>query len=68
MKKLIALLLCLGLVVCATPPYRSEILQGKNKTFEVVYYVTDVKKDDNAIIDDELTPFVFDNGKLIGWG
>lgn len=120
MKKLIALLLCLGLVGCATPlhksiapnrehlakvsigmtkdevlkvmgtksfstysqgdvfgipsyltitnPYRSEILQGKEKTLEVVYYVTDVKKDDNAISDDELTPFVFDNGKLIGWG
>ena len=49
-------------------PYRSEILQGKSKTLEVVYYVTDVKKDDNAITDDELTPLVFDNGKLIGWG
>jgi len=49
-------------------PYRSEILQGKDKTFEVLYYATDVKKDDNAITDDELTPLVFDNGKLIGWG
>ncbi|MFH0732871.1 MAG: DUF3192 domain-containing protein [Candidatus Omnitrophota bacterium] len=49
-------------------PYRSEILQGKDKTFEVIYYVTDVKKDDGAITDDELTPLVFDAGKLIGWG
>lgn len=49
-------------------PYRSEILQGKEKVFEVIYYVTDVKKDDNAITDDELTPLIFDNGKLIGWG
>lgn len=49
-------------------PYRSEILQGKDKTFEVLYYATDVKKDDYAITDDELTPLIFDNGKLMGWG
>lgn len=49
-------------------PYRSEILQGKDKTFEVWYYYTDMKKWDDAITDDELTPLVFDNGKLIGWG
>lgn len=49
-------------------PYRSEILQGKDKAFEVIYYVTDVKKNDDAVTDDELTPLVFDNGKLIGWG
>lgn len=57
-----------GYNVKITNPYRSEILQGKDRTFEVIYYVTDVKKDDNAITDDELTPLVFDNGKLIGWG
>ncbi|MBP9854502.1 MAG: DUF3192 domain-containing protein [Candidatus Omnitrophica bacterium] len=51
-----------------TNPYRSEILQGKDKTLEVIYYVTDVKRNDNAVTDDELTPLVFDNGKLIGWG
>lgn len=50
-------------------PYKNEILRDKdNKVFEVIYYVTDVKKSDNAISDDELTPLVFDNGKLIGWG
>ncbi len=52
----------------ATNPYRIEILQAKEKTFEVLYYYTDVKKDDDAITDDELTPMVFDNDKLIGWG
>ena len=51
-----------------TNPYRSEILQGKDKTFEVIYYVTDDKNNDGAITDDELTPLIFDNGKLIGWG
>jgi len=49
-------------------PYRSEILQGKDKIFEVLYYYTDVQKMDGAITDDELTPLVFDEGKLIGWG
>ncbi len=49
-------------------PYRSEILQGKDKTFEVLYYVTDVKNDPDSITDDELTPLVFDDGRLLGWG
>ena len=50
-------------------PYRSEILVGKDdKKLEVLYYVTDVKVDDTAITDDELTPLVFDEGKLMGWG
>ena len=54
-------------------PYKSEILQGKDKTFEVLYYYTDIKSaiytaNPATIADDELTPLVFDNGKLIGWG
>lgn len=55
-------------------PYKSEILEGKNKTFEVIYYYTDVKHSQkyvgkiSTIQDDELTPLVFDEGKLIGWG
>jgi len=51
-----------------TNPYRSEILSGKEKVLEVIYYVTDVKNEDAAITDDELTPLVFDNGILLGWG
>ncbi len=27
-----------------------------------------MKRDDGVITDDELTPVVFDDGKLIGWG
>jgi len=54
--------------VIITNPYRSEIFQGKDKALEVIYYVTDVKRDDGVITDDELTPLVFDNGTLIGWG
>jgi len=64
-------------------PYKSEILlvraepavarQGEGKTFEVLYYYTDIKNavytaNPATITDDELTPLVFDNGRLIGWG
>ena len=54
--------------IAITNPYRSETLQGKDKIFEVVYYVTDDKANNGAIVDDDLTPLVFENGKLIGWG
>jgi hypothetical protein len=49
-------------------PYRSENLTGNGRTFEVVYYATDDKNKDNLISDDDLTPLVFEDGKLIGWG
>ena len=49
-------------------PYRTEILPGQDKTFEIYYYVTDNKFDDNVIRDDDLTPLVFADGKLMGWG
>ena len=54
-------------------PYKSEILQGREKTVEVIYYYTDIKDafytaHEVTITDDELTPLVFENGRLIGWG
>jgi hypothetical protein len=54
-------------------PYKSEILQGQGKTFEVLYYYTDVRSaiyvaNPVTVYDDELTPLVFEDGKLIGWG
>jgi hypothetical protein len=54
-------------------PYKSEIIQREGKPFEVLYYYTDVKNviyiaNPATVHDDELTPLVFDNGKLIGWG
>jgi len=51
-----------------TNPYRSETLQGKDKALEVLYYYTDVKRSDGEITEDELTPIVFDDSKVIGWG
>lgn len=59
-------------------PYKSEILYSKDKTFEVLYYYVEKKQETKvdswgwsqpvSINDDELTPLVFDNGILVGWG
>jgi hypothetical protein len=50
-------------------PYRSETLTGKDgKNYDVLYYYSDLKQRDDKITDDELTPLVFHDGKLIGWG
>jgi len=64
--------------VTAGNPYKSEILQGENKTFEVIYYLTESKHQKvvdsfgwsqaDPVTDDELTPLIFDDGTLIGWG
>ena len=51
-----------------TNPYRTEILKAKDQLFEIWYYYTDIKRQDGAITDDELTPLVFCENKLIGWG
>lgn len=58
-----------GLFYWIDNPYRSESLTGKDgKSYEVLYYYTDLKQRDDKVTDDELTPLVFENGKLIGWG
>jgi len=49
-------------------PYRIQELQGVDKTYEIIYYVTDVIIDDNVIDENELTPIVLSDGKVIGWG
>ena len=57
-------------------PYKTEILRGKEKDkngekekiFEVLYYYTEKKRNDGKITDDELTPLVFEEGRLMGWG
>jgi len=49
-------------------PYRTETFQVTGKILEVVYYITDLKHDNCKINNEELTPLVFDDSKLIGWG
>jgi len=49
-------------------PYKTEFLTVNDKQYDVIYYYTDVRKADGAITDDELTPLIFEDGKLIGWG
>lgn len=43
---------------------------SKDKTFEMLYYHTDIKGEAGVITErrTELTPLVFDKGKLVGWG
>jgi len=49
-------------------PYKTKVLQEGRTTTEVFYYYTDMKNKDGKITDDELTPVVFRNGVLVGWG
>lgn len=54
-------------------PYKSEILQQKEKIYEILYYYTDTDApfyiaNPSTISDDELTPLVFEADILIGWG
>jgi Icc-related predicted phosphoesterase len=56
-----------------TNPYKSELRQANERTYEVLYYYT---HDDQphwpfkrfTILDRELTPIIFQDGKVIGWG
>ncbi|MHB8535934.1 MAG: DUF3192 domain-containing protein [Sulfuricaulis sp.] len=58
-----------GLFYWIENPYRSESLTGPDgKSYQVLYYYTDLKQRDDKVTDDELTPLVFEGGKLIGWG
>ena len=50
-------------------PYRTETIRSKDgESVLLIFYYTDVKARDDAITDDELTPLVFEDGKLVGWG
>lgn len=51
-----------------TNPYRTESYEAQGRRFTVLYYYTDLKKRDDAITDDELTPLVLVDGRLDGWG
>ena len=49
-------------------PYKTQTIEKKNKRYEVDYYLTHIYQADGVISDDELTPLVFGNGRLVGKG
>jgi len=50
-------------------PYRVETPKGKDGSlYEVLFYHTDKKKKSDLITDSELTPLVFKDNALVGWG
>lgn len=49
-------------------PFRLETFEKGGKNYEVIFYYTDEKKSDLMIQDDELTPIVFFEGKVVGYG
>ena len=52
-----------------TNPYKVETPKGKDGSlYEVLFYHTDLKNKDGLVNDDELTPIVFEDSQLIGWG
>ncbi len=49
-------------------PYRVETLKDGPKRYQVLYYYTDVHKADGIVDEEELTPLVFEDNRLIGKG
>ena len=54
--------------VTVANPYRSQKITKGSDVFAVDYYLTEVRKADGVVTDDELTPLVFQADKLIGKG
>ena len=49
-------------------PYRSEEIASKGRKYVVDYYLIGINSSDDRINDDELSPLVFQDGQLVGWG
>jgi len=49
-------------------PYKTSKGKMNGKPIDVIYYVTRIEKDDDVYTNSELTPLVFENDRLIGWG
>ncbi len=49
-------------------PYKQEELAIQSGKYDVLYYYTHVVRADDIIAEDEMTPLVFEDGKLIGKG
>lgn len=58
-----------GIFMWIDNPHRAEQITAKDgQRYEVLYYYTELKQRDDKITDDELTPLLFKDGKLIAWG
>jgi hypothetical protein len=49
-------------------PFRSETTTQNGLNYEIHFFYTDTKKMDGSITDDELTPVVYLDGKVVGYG
>ena len=49
-------------------PFRSEMYPAGEDEFKILFFYTNRTLADGDIEDDELTPVVFKNGLLDGWG
>lgn len=49
-------------------PYKKDSFSNATGQYEVLYYYTHVAKADGIIAEDEMTPLVFEQNKLIGKG
>ena len=54
--------------IVITNPQKVETIAQGTKAYEVVYYFTHIVKADGRITDDELTPLIFEGGRLAGKG
>jgi hypothetical protein len=52
--------------ITKTNPLRTETIRKNDQSFEVDFYLTHIRQADGTITDDELTPFIFEEGKLVG--
>ena len=46
-------------------PVRSEEIKSEDKTYQVLYYFTQIKNPDGIMAEEELTPLVFEADKLV---
>ncbi|MBI4243587.1 MAG: DUF3192 domain-containing protein [Planctomycetes bacterium] len=52
-----------------TNPYKNETMKGADgQTYEVIYYYTDIDSRDLMVTQEELTPIVLKDEKVVGWG
>lgn len=54
--------------IVITNPYRVENYDEGRRSYVIEYYFVGINLSDGEITDDELTPLVFEDGILSGWG